>query len=446
MAFKRSYIFALACSFFAATICYCQGFENLKLSPLNNINYQQNNSEQIKPFRELFSKYNLVLLAESTHFDGATIDAQCMIMKELIDSGIINTIYTESSYLNAEKIMSILLKEGEAGIPKAKMYAASGELIYWIENDFWKYLTGKIILGKVRLVGFDIETSSPTLIRELYNEVQSNIFERKLMDSVSLFKLSVWYTHFDYFVELMSFPKEQYQEHCNFIKLVKEIYRNENNKIREQQWTLIESYLYWIYHRQFSDHETQYANLYRNQQNINISYFNSIRDSIMADIFMNDYNTHKSVKAIIKTSSYHALRNFRNNSPIENLYIGKEVAVFNDILNQKMEDKIYSICFVASDGNWGLNYPGRKPQLKKISPPKESLESYFRNCKYPFFFSSFEDSVTLNSSFIMRVVFNKPIQAKWAKIFSGVFFIKEMYPLNYLDTDKLKFEGYSNKD
>ncbi len=437
---KTRYIFILIliCSFLRINICCSQDFNSLKLSPFYNLDYHADNSKQIKPIRDLFLNYDLVLLAESTHYDGATIDAQCMIMKELIDSGIINTIYTESSWLNAEMIMSILLKEGKAGAAKAKKYAASGELINWIDNDFWQYLINKIVERKVRLVGFDIETNSGILVENLFNEIEPKILKLKLLDSLNVNELKDEYYHFEKFVQLMSFTKEQYQKHSTFVKIVREYYKNVGDERRMQQWSMIESYFFWIYNRQFYKPETKYQELYKNTFNINISYFNSIRDSIMADIFMKDYNGNKNIKAIIKTSSYHALRNFKDNSPIENLYVGKNVYIFNDVLNKKFTKKIYSICFVASSGKWGLNFLGNK-DVKKIIVPKKSLEYHFKKIEYPFFFSNFQDSFDINSSFTMKLVFQKAIQAKWAKIFSGVFFIKQMYPIKYLYLEKHMF-------
>lgn len=433
---SRSIFFLIfLCTFFEVLDLNAQRFNDLKLSPFYNVNFKKDNSRQIKPIRDLFLKYNLVLLAESTHYDGATIDAQCMIMKELIDSGVINTIYTESSWLNAETIMSILLKEGKSGVEKAKKYAASGELIDWIDNDFWDYLTTKIIERKVRLVGFDIETTAWPLMEELFNEALSKIPELNLMDSIKKSELKEQYTHFENFVQLMSFSGEQYENHREFIKRVKKYYADIGDQHREHEWEIIESYLYWIYNRQFSSPETKYEVLYKGKYNINISYFNSIRDSIMAKIFIDDYSTNRNMKAIIKTSSYHALTNYKENSQIGNVFVGKNVHIFNDILNQQIPGQIYSICFVASSGEWGLDFMG-KMDTRKIKVPKKSFEYFFKKSESPYFFSSFLESFDRSTSFIMKVVFQKPILAKWAQIFSGVFYIKEMYPIKYLYPEK----------
>jgi erythromycin esterase-like protein len=143
-------------------------FAKLNLFPFTNINWKLDNSAQIKPIKELFSRYDLVLLSESTHYDGATLDAQNMIIKELIDSAVINTLYIETSSLNAENIMHILRSGAKDAKLKAKNYCASGDLINWVENDFWDYLAGKIMDRKIDLVGLDIETNSSLLVQELY--------------------------------------------------------------------------------------------------------------------------------------------------------------------------------------------------------------------------------------------------------------------------------------
>lgn len=423
-----------------------QNFNNLQLFPFSNILFTANNSSEIKPIRNLFQSYDLVLLAESTHYDGATLDAQCMIMKELIDSGEINTIYLESSWLNSEKIMSILLNEGKSGISRAKKYASSGEFINWIDNGFWNYLAEKIIEHKVRIVGFDIETNSWTLIHELFTEAKGRIVQDRSFDSLNMKSIEQCFFNFETLSETMHFKRTVYNDQMKFITRVRKMYSEKEDSLREYQWSLIEKYFYWIYNRQFLVKEDNYNVLYKDPANMNISLFNSIRDSIMAEIFLKDFLNKKNTKAIIKTSSYHALRNYESEIGIQNVFIADKVFTFNTILSKMLPNKIFSICFISSSGKWGLNFLGNKGGTKKIEISRYGIEAFFKERKEDFFFSSFKDShgFDSNTEFVMKVVFQRNIKAKWAQIFSGFFFIREMYPVKYLYPDRHQFNNTEN--
>jgi erythromycin esterase-like protein len=416
-------------------------FAKLNLFSFTNINWKLDNSVQIKPIKELFSSYDLVVLSESTHYDGATLDAQNMIIKELIDSGIINTLYIETSSLNAENIMHILRSGAKDAKLKAKNYCASGDLIGWVENDFWDYLAAKIMDKKIDLVGLDIETTSDLLVQELYGEALKlpEISKLKNSDSLKFAYLDKSYSDISFFSYDLNFSESEYQRHVSFITTVLAEYKKSNNERRYNQWDLIQKYFYWIYERQYAVTEKNYNDLVFSSKSINS--FHSVRDSIMAGIFFKDYNKRKNVKAIVRIFAYHALRNYKESTTFEETSLVKGTHILGEILNNKIGNKMYSICFVAGSGEWGSNILGRK-NLTKVKPKKGSFEKFFRNKEHPYFFTDLQSSVIKDDEFLMEVVFQKAIRAKWGQIFSGLFYIKKMYPTSYLHLEKHITDAY----
>ena len=110
-------------------------FDSLNIYPLSALSLSEINFNQLKPFENILNRNDVLILSEGGHFDGATYDAQCMIVKGLIEQGKISTVYTESSWLNIEKINSILKKYGKDSINSAEKYISSIELIFSIFNQ-----------------------------------------------------------------------------------------------------------------------------------------------------------------------------------------------------------------------------------------------------------------------------------------------------------------------
>jgi erythromycin esterase-like protein len=406
-------------------------FDKLALFPIKNVNWRLDNSQNIDPIKSLFKKYNVIVLAESQHMDGTTIDAQCMFIKELIDAGIINTLYLESSTLNAQIIMKILREEGVNGISKAKKYAESGDYLFWIESGFWEYLANKIIEKKIDLVGVDIETTSPALVKDMIDETRYLPSVDKLFkkDSIAFYKIRNIFWFFIDFQQKLIYPLDKFKIDTSFIANVITDYNAVNNTLKVRQWRIMAKYLYWIYQRQFKVKEKVFNDIFKNP--LGVTKFYSIRDSIMAEIFLEDYTKRKNVKAILSMSAYHSMKNMESSKILWQDFVGEKTHIMNDILNKTLPNQIYNVCFVAASGEWGSRFADGESEVVKIKAPKKSLEKYFENKENDLFFTDLQGSAINEEEFCMQVVYKKPIVAKWAKIFSGLFFIRKMYPLFY---------------
>src|SRR4051812_6663381 len=74
----------------------CQTFESVRFSPVKSIDWTAFDYQDVKIIELKLNTHNILVLSESDHGDGSSYDAQCMILKALIDSSRISAIYTES--------------------------------------------------------------------------------------------------------------------------------------------------------------------------------------------------------------------------------------------------------------------------------------------------------------------------------------------------------------
>lgn len=400
-------------------------FDSMYTQPISTVDWQKADAEELKPFEKILDTYNLLTLAEPYHNEGASYDAQCMIVKGLIDKGAIKVVYTESSWLNIEKINAVLKKYGRDSIVGVKKYMNSVALFYWTQNGFWEYLANQIINNKVRLVGIDIGVPN-NIMHELLNEFasqDSSFFYQRKYNDVRVDLGQILNSVYD-----VNYSEVLYNESTIFVNKAIDFYKSENALYKVNQWQMIASYLYWRYYRNFDlDGNRLLAPFDDGKRE---TFFHAIRDSIMCDIFVDNWQPAHS-KAVLLISAYHAMR---NSSYIENLDDSVKfnyVNTFGERLDRKKILKIYNLCFISSFGYRGLITPIEKSSTKVTHPKKNSIEQYLAKKTYPYLFVDFNGFC--ENSFYMNA-FNKGyLKAKWGKVFSGVFFIKKMYPMQWFN-------------
>lgn len=409
---------------------YCQQFNrDLNIKSIKSIDWTEFDYSQLKFFEEILKEKNVLILSEADHGDGSSFDARCMIMKGLIDSSKINIVYTESSWMVLDKINDILKEEGTEGINKTIGYMQSVELKYWVSNGFWNYLANKIIEGKVVLKGFDVGTSR-AIAMELFNEaINLKPVKAYIQSNPKDFEeIRFSYENFDGWQVASIFDEEGYKQEKNFIDSVTAGYETTKNSYRIKQWQTILDFFYWMYKRTLLLKGNKYVNVPKGDRQE--SAFMSVRDSLMASYFLQNYNSNKNIKAVALMSSYHAMHNFNSIEGLNDCCIGPTVNIIGEILYKKMGKEIYNMCFITSSGFRGINYYFTKKVLRKIPKPElNSIEYSLKNLPNAYAIIDFESSSLKDSSFYMSPVFYRNLKSNWSKNFSGIFFIKKMEPI-----------------
>jgi hypothetical protein len=404
-------------------------FENLKVENIESINWKLSNNKMFDICNKIFDNHDLLILSESYHGDGSSYDAQCMILKALIDSSKINSIYTESSWINIEKINAILKQGGKDSVKSTIKYMRSVELRYWVDNGFWDYLANKIIENKIKLYGFDITGNSEYIVVELFNQslLLSGV-KKFISDKPLIFKdAALAFEHFEGWGGQSTCNEYYYNRLNDFLKIVIKCYEEKNEVYKLKQWKTISNFFYWLYKRTLILSKNKISNVILNEKQN--SLFHSIRDSLIGEIFF-DYYT-KNEKAVALMSCYHSIRNSNNIEKVSECCKDFDVHVLGEKINEFLGSKSYNICFISGSGFSAINYFGNAKGHKITKPLKGSLEHWLNKQPGSYYFVDLENSSIRNESFYMKPVYGKYLKSNWAKNFSGAFFIKEMQPLNF---------------
>lgn len=396
------------------------------------------------PFSELgfldtiFNKQNLVMLSESDHGDGTTMEAECVILKKLIDNNQISSLYIEASWLIVDRITEILIQKGKDGHKEVIEIMASIDLLYWVDNGFWDYLEQKVIEGKIKLYGFDVFLSTK-VVAGLLDEALEKKSIKSFMDSIYQ-KLPKYYENVLYDLKNTSlestqsgYGEDDYKELKPLLSKIIDVYTTERNENRVKQWKTIDAYFYWLVQARNIMIKNKVTNQPKNERQH--SEILCIRDHLMAANFFSIYQKNKEEKAVILVSNYHATKSYDDIYGVNKCCKEQYVDLFHDILLKKFGVKIYNIAFINPYGHHGVQY--YKPVLLKKNkypkPPKNSLEfviSKLYNGNYCFI--DLQQEALKNVVFKMRPVFYKYFSSNWSNNYTAVIYIRKMEPLCFL--------------
>ncbi len=411
-------------------------FERLIVNEITSIDWKNFHYKDIIFFEEKLDDNKILILAEDNHGDGSSYEAQCMILKGLIDSSKINSLLIESSWINIERINSLLKAKGVNGIYEAAKYMRTVELRYWVDNGFWEYLARKIIENKIRLVGFDIDGISGLIIGDLFNEAIANSLPKEwIKENNAQFKLLQYeYKKFNGWNISSAYSFKNYERQRTFINVVIRDYELKKDFNKVNYWKSVLNFFYWMYKRSSVIKNNVFSNVIETEKQE--SLFMAIRDSLMAELFLQQYE--KGTSSVALMSSYHALK---SSDAIEGISCCKDstVMTMSEILDRKLDERIYSVHFSSSSGYRGIRYYYGENQMTKIyNPADSSLESYLQYKKIDYGVIDLSTSSLNNAFFLMKAAFNRYLRSNWSLNFSAVFFIREMKPLLFKNPSVLK--------
>jgi erythromycin esterase-like protein len=396
------------------------------VTPISNIYWNNFYSETIKSISSAIND-KVIVLSENDHGNGLAIEAQCMILKNLIDSNKIDVLFIESSWISVNDIVEILKTEGVNGITKTKEFMRDYGLKYWVDNGFWDYICKKIIENKIKLYGFDIDGISQKSIEIIFNEAENLAITKNFHEEnpVEYESIKSDYKYFGGWGLQSVFYKKNYIKHKNFIDPLIKYYFNINNVKRSSQWKSILDLFYWMSRRSEVLKENKYSNqIETDRQGVQ---FNAVRDSLMAEILYSYHKENKNAKTVAIMSAYHSLKYPEEIKELQECCLDSKVKSMGEILTKKYKLNFYNVCFISSTGRYGIDYLGHGKYAKIKKPIAGSIEYDLTKLDYKFCFIDFNNSKI--KSFYMNIFFEKYFMSDWSKNFSAAFFIKEMKPL-----------------
>lgn len=414
--------------------------------PINTISWMRPDSNIAPFFDSALDNKNILMLSEADHGDGSTIEAQCAIMKALIDAGKVNTIYTESSWMVLDKINELIQQNGFKDSNAIKLQMRSSELRYWVDNGFWNYLMSKIIDGKIKLYGLGIDASIK-IMKPLFEEAQ--LFS-DVKEYLQLLKgknktdyeeiMGTYNTAYDGYGVQSNYYERNYNLQKGLIDRIQNVYRQQGNEHRMEQWQTVLNFFYWMYKRTLVLQGNKYVNVI--EGDIQFSSFMSLKDSFMATHFLKHYQPQQGKKTIVLVSNYHALRNSQIIDSMQQCCKLPGVYLTGEMIDKNLPGQVYNLGFINAYGVHEVNYFERRHPMKYPRPQPNSLEYYLaKNYKGNYCMINLEKSPLKDTSFYMRPVYYLYLRSKWAKNYSGVFFIREMQPLMFKHYQLLPISG-----
>lgn len=428
--------FLFVIAHFLGWISLSQAQENIEFNLkgvqiITTIDWKEYKNAEIQSIKSLPDKWDILILSELDHGHGSSLDAQSMILKELIDSSKIDVLYLESSWINCDRIVSTLHEAGVAGIQESVKYMTTYELRYWVKTGFWEYLARKIIEKKITLKGFDIAGVSPIIIDELFSESLQLPFSKKFAagNELEFNKVKFDFEFFEGWKTSSYFTREGYITLQKYISGIIQDYRNQKNFYRIQQWESILNLFYWMFKRFEALAGNKIANQIKDEKQN--SRFHAVRDSLMADFFLKKYRLDSNRKVVCSMASYHSLRGSYFIDGISECCKTDDVKTMGEIIHKALPNKIYSICFITGSGEYGIDDLGTGKGKSIKNPKKGSLEFFLNKQNIDYCFIDLRDGIKRNP-FCMNAVFNRYLKSEWHNNFSSVFFIKKMKPLSLL--------------
>lgn len=424
-----------------ALITNSQVLKSARFLTIDSLNFDGESSELMKEFREIFKLTDVIVMSEPTHFEGTTLKVEEEIIKGLISTHQIDCVYLESSWVNVEKVKVILRDGGINAITDTYKYCGTGFLKDWVRNGFWNYLARKFVSGDINIIGFDIEPTTTNCVYEMYLRARNIPYLDSLRrtDINELKMLNQSFYQFERFGFLLSINQKIYGKLKSFCIASCKYWRENHNSIEAESWRQISVYFDWIFSRQGAGVKSDFFSFTDHTDVYSRALFNSTRDSLMAANFLREYSQRPNSKAVVLTTAYHSMRNISNELELQAKKLGNPKYIFGEILNDSLRKPYYNILFMGMNG-----FRGNEKWKRKIKTNPISELNFIKQFNAEFVFANLQGTNLRDTCFKLKfpiaTLSEFSINAHWAQIFDGIFFIKTMYPKIYHNYELISYD------
>lgn len=385
-----------------------------------------NEGKAFEHIGNIVANKEIVILGESDHGDGRSIELKARLVKYLIEEKGFNTFAGEGAgFLDMES-----LNKNSSGfkIPFKFLnsiwtqswgdFKPTQNLVTILEENQLKYIgleSYSYLLSQSTETTMDYLKENLTAVNRVkFTEQLSNI--EKTLISTSYFQNdTISENELNHYIEnleiiITNLKKEDYTQEFKSDLLIMVI-ENMVSFAEQIKYHLIGTYV---------------------AQNIAIN----IRDERMAKNLIWYKERHKNEKIIVWTANFHGAKKIREiKYKDEDPELYYDFILFGEHLHNAYGNNMYSIAFTSALGET-LNPLGEKPMTKKIYAKKGSLEYALYNKGIEYGFLDFS-AIRKSSPELKANVFNTHIlghdnkPGKWLNVFDGVFFLKTEKPLDY---------------
>ncbi|MDO6473505.1 carboxypeptidase-like regulatory domain-containing protein [Maribacter sp. 1_MG-2023] len=398
------------------------------------------------------TEFEIILLGEQTHGDGAVFDKKLEMIKDLHDNYGYNLLVFESGMYDNFKANELYKSQKE----EVDIFKQSVGWLYTTTEVFQKLLNYLETHPELKILGFDSQ--------------ESNLFEEYFLNDFKSLcsKNNIVISDEDYIEIEKTMVVRDFEKYAFNKKDSTNLYNNINaviDKIDQIPKNDIETkVIVQTFKSAFSDLDFGLKSLQKEKIAIQ-----NPRDKQMAEnlIFIKDL--YPNEKIIGWGASYHfanKLNEFEYTLETEN-YIKKQIAVtdsihgdshtntkeeiaqikdlkyavpMGQILKEKYGSKLFSLAFTSYEGFY---FDFLVEQISPIlQPPANSIESDFKNQDIKTALYVLND---IPYQFYSSALGYIPLSANWENIFDGIYYIEKMYPPKYIEYDNEKIKTVTYK-
>ncbi|TDT43705.1 carboxypeptidase-like protein [Maribacter spongiicola] len=390
------------------------------------------------------SEFEIILLGEQTHGDGAVFDKKLEMIKDLHENHGFNLLVFESGMYDNFKANELYKNQKE----EIDIFKQSVGWLYTSTEVFQQLLNYLETHPELKILGFDSQESN--LFEEYFlNDFKSLCSKNNIVISDEVY-IEIEKTMIVRDFEKYAFNKRDSTNLYNTINAVidkiDQIPKNDiETKVIVQTFKSV-----------FSDLDFGLKSLQKEKIAIQ-----NPRDKQMAENLIFIKETYLNEKIIGWGASYHfanKLNEFEYTLETEN-YIKKQIAItdsilgdshttdeeiaqikelkyavpMGQILKEKYGSKLFSLAFTSYEGFY---FDFSVEQVSPIlQPPTNSIESDFKNQHIKTELYVLND---IPHQFYSSALGYIPLSANWENIFDGFYYIEKMYPPNYIKYDNEK--------
>ena len=390
----------------------------------------------------ILSNYEIVLLGEQTHGDGAVFEKKLSMVKELHENGGFNLLIFESGMYDNFKANQLYSTKKES----INIFKQSVGYLYSDTQVFQDLLDYIETHPKLKILGFDSQESS--LFQEYYLKDLKKLCTK---NNISISDA----TYLELEKTIIVRDLENYINNKKDSTILYNRIQDIQNKIDLIPRTNLETkVIIQTFKSVFSDLDFILKDLQKEK-----IHLQNPRDKQMAENLVFLKEVYPNEKIIGWGASYHfanQLKEFEYTSITEN-YIKKTAAIIDSItghndlelsdeieevkdlnfakpmgqlLKDKYGDKLFSLAFSSYKGNY-FDFIHNK-YIPILAPPPYSIEN---DIKKEGTKNKLHILKSRNSKMYSSVLGYIPLYAIWSRVFDAVYYIEKMYPPHYLEYD-----------
>jgi erythromycin esterase len=393
--------------------------------PIRSIEPLDEDFTDLEPLRDVMGSARVVLLGEQSHGDGATFLAKARLVRFLHQEMGFDVLAFESGFYECE-VAGARMEAGEEADTAVRrcvfpVWAESAEfqptVDYLEETRGWE--------RPLRIAGFDSQMTGSASPDFLLADLRARTAEAGVDFDWSAFEAILEALVDDRYRAgvrtVLPFPAEETRTTLDDALVT---------LARDLAESTLEDRSYWSQViRSFAAHARA---VWMTDEGVTNWEYGAARDRQMADnLLWHLDHRHADRKVIVWAASFHTARNLHliemEGSDPPNPY--GEFRPLGDHLEAVLGPKMYSVGFIAFEGEWGTAW--MQPQPVPRGEP-ETLEAILTDAGFELAFLDLREldasTAWLRSPITSRPLAYAPMTAPWGQVMDGILFTRQMTP------------------